>query len=181
MARPLIPLACLFFYPIFASADVNLRIAPLGVLFGVANVELDVPLNNQFAAGPQLGYSRQTIDRTRVQVWAFGLRGIWYFSGKVFTDSWYLSPSLAYSSINVHRDDPNYSGLEGNAGAVSASLIFGYQWNWSVINLSLGAGIAWSDIGEIDLKSDDGVVRDQYRGAGTRTNAALDALVGFKF
>src|SRR4051794_19425489 len=47
------------------------------------------------------------------------------FSGPMFTDSWYIRPSVGYAGINV--TNPN-SGASATFGAMSTALTAGYHW-----------------------------------------------------
>jgi hypothetical protein len=143
-------------------ADVNLRVSPLGFLIGSVGVSLDVPVSQQWTLGPDVGfmaYSDGVHDITGLKL---GIRGNYWFGRDVFTQGWYMGPALNYSRATVKRDD-ELAKLDGEGTAITASVIFGYQWMWDSFNINLGIGPSFTSAGTITITDDSGQ-RSQYSG-----------------
>ena len=172
----------LIFAGVYAHAtDFNVRFSPVGMIGGLLNAELDIPVSDSLAIGPEFGYLHGTIHQKSVHIVAYGLRGVYYFNESVFTDGWYFSPGVTWSRVRVGATDAVHGPLTANGESFALSLISGYQWFWDYFNIALGGGLAWSSIGTLDLKSEDGVSRDTYKGPGTRAALALEFSLGFTF
>lgn len=163
-----------------ASAEVNLRIDPLNTLIGTANVQLDFGIADTWTLGPSIRYIDRTIDDFETSAYGLGIRANYYFNRKVFTQGWYLGPSLGYASAKVKTDDGLGGDLEGTGTGVTAAVIAGYQWMWESFNINLGAGPAYTTIGDITVETDDGNYKEEFDGL-SGVDIALEFTLGWKF
>lgn len=114
----------------------NIRVNPLGLLFGSFNVGADFAVSDQFTLGGGGSYSSLSSGSTKAS--AFGIEArAQYFFDKVFTDDWYLAPFFAYSS-GTGEDGIN-SDIDVTVTSFGAAI--GYMWIWDNFNIQFGGGL----------------------------------------
>src|SRR4051812_32839201 len=105
--RKLIACVCLLVasssaFAVGKSDTMNFRFDPLGLLLGMASVNLDIAVNPEWTVGPQLAYWQLKVGQAgdftsdfEVKAYSFGARANWFANG-VYTDGLYVGPSLRY-------------------------------------------------------------------------------------
>ncbi|MCM2322987.1 MAG: DUF3575 domain-containing protein, partial [Oligoflexia bacterium] len=119
--------------------DYNVRVNPLGLLFGSANAALDIGVSDSITVGPMasLMSATTTVGTTTTKTTIFGVgAGVNFFLGQNrFTDAWVFSPFAQYISASVDSE---------SAGALAVGADMGYQWFWeNGVNLGLGLGVGY--------------------------------------
>ena len=125
-----------------SDRGMNIYVAPLGLLFGAANVAGEFKLSDNFSIGPTLAYASYSstlgTTKTTATAFGFGVAASLFTSGKVFEDGWVLTPSFTYSSAK--------SGSTSVSG-IGIAAEFGYGWYWtSGFNMGLGFGLQYIGI-----------------------------------
>lgn len=121
-----------------AHSETNVRVNPLAMLLGMIDMGLDFQMGNSWVLGPTGSFIFLSAGTTKITGYDLGARATFY-TNNVFTDSWFISPSIRYGSIQVKSDTAS-SDLTGFGGA----LTFGYAWFWpSSFNIHLGLGVRY--------------------------------------
>lgn len=170
-------------FGISAAAEMNLRTQPIGYLVPILNAELDIGVSESWTLGPTVAFLNHKYGDYQLTAGAVGIAGMYYISGKRFTDSWYINPAIQWESIKVTTTDPYYGDLSWTGTATVLSGIAGYQWFWeSGFNITLGAGLSLSNLNKVELKDSSGTVRESYSRAGyTSAGLAIDFSLGYQF
>ena len=174
---PLVMLALSF----NAKSDVNIRISPFALFSGTYNLSADFPIAEAWTLGPTASFMKRETEGFDVSGYAYGLRGNYYFGGKVFEDSWYFGPSLTYTHVEVERDYGGTTGeVEGRANGIALTTLFGYQWFRKSFNFGIGIGPRYASLSEIKVKNPQNNVSETYDGS---SGFGLDGeiTVGWKF
>jgi hypothetical protein len=169
-------IACLFFM-LSASAfsRVNVRTYP----FSFFNLQIDIPVSRNWTVGPHIVSTSDNDDDFEVKTLGAGVRANYWFNEDVYTQGWYLGPSLSYVNVSVEDSHPSFGKLKGEASALSMSVVAGYHWVWESFNIMLGAGPAYYSIGDITVDDSAGNAREYtgYNGSGL----ALELTLGWLF
>lgn len=164
----------------------NFRFNPLGLLAGGLGLNLDIAVNESWTVGPEFSYIDFKIgsggvftNEVRVRGIGGAVRGNWHYNG-VFTDGFYVGPSLGYSNVEVEASD-GVETAKASVGSVYAQALFGYAWYWdSSFNIMLGGGFATI------LSNPKATVTNNTTGARSEydvrnTGLALEFSLGFTF
>ena len=166
---------------VYASASsahsFNLRMDPLSLLLGVANVDMDFKLSKSITLGPTLAYLSNSIGTTTYTAYSVGVRMNFYPGGEALEESgWYIGPSVKYVSAKAEVGTKSAS-LSGGA----LTTVGGYHWMWDSFNLMLGGGfVATSFPNKVTVKDSNGTQEEVSVGA-IGTGASLEATLGFAF
>ncbi len=117
--------------------DANIRLNPVGLLFGVANLGADFAVNENFTLGGNVSYWNLDVGSSEADVFGYGVRGQLFFD-EVFTDSWYAAASVSLSQARARNTN---SGNEASVDGFTISGIIGYMWIWDNFNMQLGGGV----------------------------------------
>lgn len=113
----------------------NLHANPLGLLFGVANLNFDFKLSDNFALGVGASYFRYTYLTTSATSIGFSVAGTWFPSHDAFTTGLFVRPEVGYAFASV-------TGASASGIAIGANV--GYWWFWEGgFNLGLGGGLSY--------------------------------------
>ena len=119
----------------FANHTMNVRVDPLSLLFGAANVGADFAVSDQWTLGGGVSYSSYKSGDTKAS--AFGVEGrAQFFFNQVFSDSWYLAPYFTYAQGT--GESTTVSDVTVSVTQIGA--IIGYMWIWENFNIQLGGG-----------------------------------------
>jgi hypothetical protein len=167
----------------------NFRFSPLTILAGLALVELDLVMGDQWTLGPTAFLANMDFNTTtsagatqnvKVTGGGIGLRANYYFDG-VFKDGWYLSPQITAQNVKAAVTQGTLTGTAEAAGVVIKA-IGGYHWFWDSFNLNLGAGISsFSGPEEITVVYNNGTSEKVSTKSFATTGAALDFTIGWTF
>jgi hypothetical protein len=137
----------------------NFSIDPLGLLAGVANLEMEWSVADDKSIGPTLSYSNISSSTTSGSAVGFGVVLTVNVGHKVFTDGWFLRPSADYAIATANSQSATGLGLGADVGywwfqdnGINFALGLGYQYftmNMASIglNTSAGRGNAMAQIG----------------------------------
>lgn len=178
--RNLLILAFMLFVSLSSFAQTNIRISPIHLLVGMPRVEADFKIADSWTIGPTGSYLNRSVDQYDVQAYSLGIRANYFFNREVFTQGWYLGPSLEYAHVHITDNDPFSGKMEGNGSGLALSVIGGYQWMWDNFNINLGAGPSYYSLGTVEVESSDGTVDDDYTGYDG-LQLAVEFTLGWKF
>lgn len=113
----------------------NIRVNPLGLVFGLINADIDFKVADAITVGPSLMFW----SLAGITAFGGGARGNYYFNGQAFTDSFYLGAHAEYALVTYKTSLGNSS-----AGVFGAGALAGYHWVWDGgFNIMLGGGIGY--------------------------------------
>ena len=124
----------------------NVRLNPLGLLFGTYDLGVDLTLGSAWTLGPMIRFASTTgtFDDVgteyAVKYLGFGLRGTWFYNG-VLTRGLYLAPTLTYVNAGVTVRDRFGQSTEYSASGFMIGGLIGYGWFWDHFNLMVGGGL----------------------------------------
>lgn len=172
LMKLVIPLMLLFSTQAMAAGkSVNIRVNPLGLLAGVANVGVDFALTNHFTLGAQASYLKLSTGNTEATANSFGVRGQ-LFINDAFTDSWYFALSGDMLNADAENDVTNETA---SVTGTSYGVLAGYMWMWTNFNIMLGFGIQ-----SINIEEDTSAPTVDISGLNT-TYPALEFNLGWAF
>jgi hypothetical protein len=152
---------------------VNIGTSPLLWLVGVMNAQADFRLTDEFTLGPVGSYYTRKSSGVKVSSYGLGVRANWFITGPVFTDSWYIGPSVSYMGAEASQD-----GTEASLNLWALQILGGYHWFWdSGFNLNVGAGgnyINWPEYVTVNGKR---ISLDTYE----NMNIAIEFNLGWSF
>lgn len=163
-----------------AHSEVNVRIDPLNTLIGRMNVQVDFGIASAWSLGPTLQYTNKMDEGYKINAYGFGVRGNYAFNGNIFTQGWYLGPSISYVNVKVTDDNSILGDLEGKGSGVAFSVLGGYQWMWEHFNINLGAGPVFYTLGDIVVENDAGTYEEKFSGYN-EVGLGLEFTLGWKF
>lgn len=135
-----------------SSATMNFRVNPIGHVLAGVSLIADFKIDPQWTIGPMVEVAQRTLssdkDRYtedfRMRAFGAGARANYFHNG-VFTDGFYVGPSLQYAKVNLKTRD--FLGeITGDASMVLVSAVAGYGWFWTNFNFMLGAGFTASAV-----------------------------------
>ena len=169
-----------------SGASANFRIAPLSLLIGWLNLDLDFKISDDWTVGPTIGVWRVTLEDTlfvdnklNLERNAVGARAVWSQSG-AYQTGFYFSPIVQFVSAKVSGTGKSSGNpISATASGITLTGIGGYQWFWDSFNMSLGAGLQVGAQASKVTVVEAGTSRDvsAERSAG----AALDFMLGWTF
>lgn len=156
----------------------NVRMGPIALLLGVANVDLDFKLSKTMTLGPTVEYISLSAGSTSVTAYKLGVRMNFYPGGGALSeDGWYVGPSLNYVSAKATSGTKSVE-LSGGALAV----LGGYQWMWDSFNIMLGGGfIATSIPSTATVKDSSNGSQEEVSVSAVGTRASIEFNLGFAF
>lgn len=178
----------LAFSPVQASAaEMNIRFAPLSLLIGWLNVDLDVAVSDKWTVGPTLGIWRADVpdtyfvgDKYQLKRNAVGVRANWSQGGS-FQTGFYVSPIVQFVRAEISGVSKSTGNdITASASGVTVTGIAGYQWFWDSFNLSLGGGLILGAQSS-DVSVQDGPTSYKAASSGRGTGVALDFMLGWMF
>lgn len=170
-----------------AGNELNVRFAPLSLLVGWLNVDLDVRVNDQWTLGPTIGLWRANIednyfvgDKYQLKRNAVGVRANWSQSGS-FQTGFYVSPIVQFVRAEVSGVSKSTGNdITASASGITITGIAGYQWFWDTFNLSVGGGLILGAQSS-DVSVQDGPSSYKVASSGRGTGVALDFMLGWTF
>lgn len=170
-----------------ADNELNVRFAPLSLLVGWLNVDLDVRVNDQWTLGPTIGLWRANIednyfvgDKYQLKRNAVGVRANWSQSGS-FQTGFYVSPIVQFVRAEVSGVSKSTGNdITASASGITITGIAGYQWFWDTFNLSVGGGLILGAQSS-DVSVQDGPSSYKVASSGRGTGVALDFMLGWTF
>jgi hypothetical protein len=148
-----------------ASAQQNVvKINPVGLLFGSAELSYERVLSNKSSVELSLAYSRSNVGFSTGEEKAtgFGVEGKYKFyvsASKNAPRGFYAAPVLTYASSKAERGT-----LKGKVSYLAGGAIAGYQWVFgseSEFSIDLNAGVQYvsaSVSGDVLSASIDGII-----------------------
>jgi hypothetical protein len=130
----------------------DLRVQPVGLLYGIWGIDLDVGVGDYWAVGTSVSEFTVSENGGRtglsdLYAWEFGLFGTFFLDGKRFTNSWFLRPGLYFTPITENSRSVGTHTLSN----VSLATIIGHQWILhGNLNATFGAGIEIHQTGSSD-------------------------------
>lgn len=170
-----------------ADNELNVRFAPLSLLVGWLNVDLDVRVNDQWTLGPTIGLWRANIednyfvgDKYQLKRNAVGVRANWSQSGS-FQTGFYVSPIVQFVRVEISGvSKTTANDITASASGVTVTGIAGYQWFWDTFNLSVGGGLILGAQSS-DVSVQDGPSSYKVASSGRGTGVAFDFMLGWTF
>lgn len=165
---------------------VNVRVAPIGLLIGYINIDVDFKVSREWTVGPTVTYWKYNFDsvyytggKLQGETRSIGARGIWSKNG-AYHDGLYITPMIQFMSAKVTGTSVS-TGREvtGTASVPILTGLVGYQWFWDNFNLNLGAGFS---VGAASTKVDvnDGTTTSSVESSRS-SGLALDFTLGWVF
>lgn len=149
-----------------AAANAEVLLNPLGLAFGLFNLEAGIGVGDSSSLNFMASYSSFEIDDSEVTAFGGGL-GVQFFpKGKLY-HGWFIYPNLSVARAKATQGD-----LEAEATALGIGLLGGYQWDWRPFTLRLGLGLGYY------LGSASG---DDISVGFSGLSPLLDASLGFTF
>ena len=190
---PQITLAAFVFVSALVSAtpaqatELNIRFAPLSLLIGWLNVDLDVRVSDQWTLGPTIGLWRTDVEDTyfvgnkyQMKRNAIGARANWSQSGS-FKTGFYASPIVQFVRAEVSgTGKTSGNDITASASGITLTGLAGYQWFWDAFNLSVGGGLIVGAQSS-DVSVQDGASSYKVASSGRGTGIALDFMLGWTF
>lgn len=128
------------------SNDFNFRFSPLGLIVGSIHTALDYKVTPSWTVGPEISYWHLSVGSSTgysssfdVKSFGVGVRGNWFYNG-VYTDGFYVGPSLKYASTSLSVTRTDGSDVSAKASGMFAGALVGYGWFWDSFNIMLGIG-----------------------------------------
>lgn len=121
----------------------NIRVNPVGLLFGVANATWDIGTSDRVTVGPSAAFTTRSANGVTATGFALGVETNFFLGNDRFTDSWIFSPSAGFASASGN-------GQSASGMAVGANLQYGWFYD-SGFNIGLGGGIQYVSIDYSDL------------------------------
>lgn len=171
----------LLFITIFhsaAHADVNVRTNIFKDLLGI-NANIDIPVSQKWTVGPGLSFYRFSDTGFDVKGYEISARGNYWFSGDVFSQGWYLGPTISLLNIKVEHESVFGGTYEGEANVLSTTVFAGYQWMWESFNIMLGLGPSYYASNKITIKDNQGNTKEF--GGFSGSGLSLEFTLGWKF
>lgn len=123
--------------------ELNFRVNPVGLLFGVWGADIELGLSRQITLGPSAGVLKGLRGATDSTYYQFGLVATYYLSNTRFTDSFLVRLSGYYIPITIARQSAG-TVFSGTLPTKSFGLTGGYEWIFdNGLNVNLGAGAAY--------------------------------------
>ncbi len=117
----------------------NIRVSPLSLIGGMVGADADFKVGERFTIGPTVSTMKASLLFTELTGFSFGARANWYLSENAIDDSWYVGPTIGYSSMTVSQ-----LGQQGSVGAFTLGTLVGYQWVLdNGFNVNVGGGAAF--------------------------------------
>lgn len=166
--------------------ELNFRFAPLSLLIGWLNVDLDVRISENWTVGPTIGVWRINVpdsyfvgEKYLLKRNSFGVRANWSHNG-AFKTGFYLSPIVQF----VRAEASGVSASSGNSISATASAttftgIAGYQWFSDSFNITAGAGFIAGRPSDVSVV--DGATNYKIAGDSRDAGFALDFMLGWTF
>lgn len=148
------------------AANAEVLVNPLGLAFGMFNVEVGVGLTDDLSVNMSAAYWSLGVDDVNVTAYGGGA-GVQYFLTGQLYDGWYVYPSVQFARATAKSQD-----LRAQATAIGVGALGGYQWDWRPFTLRLGAGVAY-----YSAKTTGDDVATGFTGV----SPVLDASLGFTF
>lgn len=131
-----------------SSSTANFRFAPLSLLIGWLNLDLDFKVSQDWTVGPTVGIWKTAIEdslfvdnKLNLERNAVGVRAVWSESG-AYNTGFYFSPIAQFVSAKVYGTGKTSGNLITATGSgITLTGIGGYQWFWDSFNIALGAGL----------------------------------------
>lgn len=136
---------CVLTFAFTHKAQANsfgLRVSPVSLLIGAADVSLDIALGS-FVLSPEILFWSYDFGSTESEIQAYGASLSYHFSGAL-VDSWYLGVSGKKIAVTVEDTD--------EIGELDTTYVggrAGYIWVWNTFYMNLGAtfgSLADSDV-----------------------------------
>ena len=158
-------------------ADVNLRVDPLQLFYNNLNLDLDLPINDKWTLGPTLDYQNRSEDDWDINEYHIGMRGNYWFNKNIFSQGWYLGPSISYINIEAENDNDGFDS-SGKSSGLEITVMSGYQGMWESFNINLGLGPFFHAVKEIEVKNDQG---EKHEYGGHSIGLVAELTLGWKF
>lgn len=134
-----------------AAYDMNVRVNPLGLAFGIIGAEVDFKVGESMTVGPSLGILSTSLGTTSLNAYQIGARANFYLSGPAISDGWFAAPYASFLPMTIKSGNASASWSSFSAGA-----LFGYQWVWeSGFNMDVGLGASYYSTAS-SVTADDG-------------------------
>ena len=129
-----------------------IKVNPLGLLFGSANLSYEKALTTKSALQINASITSLSVMSTKYSGFGIGADYKLYLSAsKDAPRGMYFAPGLSFSSITVKND----MGDKGTGSIFALKGVIGHQWIWnSGFSLDLNGGIAYYLNGDININGD---------------------------
>ncbi len=161
-----------------SAYSMNLRMDPLSLLVGIANVDMDFKLSKSITLGPTLAYLNRTVGTLKSTAYSVGIRMNFYPGGEALeSHGWYIGPSLKYVTAKA---EVGTKSAELSGGSLTT--VGGYHWMWDSFNLMVGGGfVATSFPNKVTVKDSSNGTQEEVSVSAIGTGATIEATLGFAF
>lgn len=122
----------------------DFRVQPLGLLFGIFGIAVDIGVSDYWAAGISLSQDTPRNGASQLTAWEYGAYGTVFLNGKRFTNSWFVRPGFYLTPIT----ETTASGAQHTLNNYSVAAIVGHQWVLHEgLNTTFGVGLEMHQTG----------------------------------
>lgn len=141
--------------------NTNLRSSPFLWKSGLANADVDFVVGKKFTLGPSFSMLHSQLLTTELRGFGLSVRGNYYFGASPIVDSWYLGPSIGFSTAKVSLGED-----EGSTSGLYLGTLLGYQWVWkSGFNVNFAAGVSYYGLAShVDVSRNSQISTPIYSG-----------------
>ncbi len=181
------------------SDFLHIRLDPHWLLLKELDLGFQFLFAGHFSIGPTLGYmsggdgiyagglvSDRLFYKDQTTRQSLGLRGNYYFSGYNRSTAYVgLFGKQAISKVKSSPDSAfvrSDAEMSGEFTESSAGVVGGYQWNWSMLSLTVGGGfISYTHPDSFELASASGASKFTYDIDNRDSSFVLDVGLGLQF
>jgi hypothetical protein len=130
-------------------ARFDVRVQPVGLLYGIWGADLDVGVGDYWALGGSVSEfttneSGNHNGLSDIYAWEFGIYGTIFINGKRFTNAWFVRPGLYFTPVSENSQTVGTHTLSN----ISLATIVGHQWVLhGHLNATFGLGLEIHQIG----------------------------------
>ena len=173
-----------------SDKTVNVRLAPIQALVGIAMGNVQVAVHDRVSVGVMGGLlfnqaplraavssdSTRDADEFDFSYNEIGARVDVGLTNSIMSDTWYLSGIIRNLNIEVQDKVIDQSA---SAEILAAGAVLGYQWAWTSFNMNLGLGLTSPIQERYDTRNVTTVSDEDFESIGT--TATLDFNMGLTF
>ncbi len=137
------------------SHFLNIKTAPLGLLFGVYGLDLEFKIKDSWSFGPSV--STLTVSNTarKVFIYQAGIGPVFYLDSSYLEDGWALGVPVYFIHV-VSQNKSSSNNKTSTANLLGIGAYLAYRWHFPHgINTDLGLGLSYfgSNSPENELRS----------------------------